>query len=238
MTGEGGELAARLSDALAAYGLIPRGGFAFEPGEEAPPGFSGVPAKVVVLVGHGGAPHWRQFRDWHASRPADLANPLDTWSQEIIGSVAGEVGAHAVYPSQRPYLPFQRWAMRAEGLRPSPLGVLMHPVFGLWHAYRGALLFEQETASEQLRPLIQRVAEPSHLCSLCLGKPCLKSCPVGAHKADGFDYSGCRAHVTGSGGAACREGGCIDRNACPEGADYRYPADMQAFHMAAFAKAE
>ena len=74
----------------------------------------------------------------------ELANPLDTWSREVIGEVAEEFGARAVSPSDRPYLPFQQWAMRAEGLRPSPLGILMHPEYGLWHAYRGALLFDVE----------------------------------------------------------------------------------------------
>ena len=34
----------------------------------------------------------------------------------------------------------------------------------------------------------------------------------------------------------CRDGGCFDRNACPYGADFRYPAEAQAFHMAAFAR--
>ena len=33
---------------------------------------------------------------------------------------------------------------------------------------------------------------------------------------------------------ACRATGCLDRNACPYGAAYRYPADEQAFHMASF----
>ncbi len=122
------------------------------------------------------------------------------------------------------------------GAAASPLGILMHPVYGLWHAYRGALLFDGETAAEQLHALIQRVAEPIHLCDLCLGKPCLKSCPVNAYAAEGFDYPGCRAHVGGAHGTDCREKGCLDRNACPEGTVYRYPADMQAFHMAAFAR--
>ncbi len=31
--------------------------------------------------------------------------------------------------------------MAAEGLKPSPLGLLMHPEYGLWHGYRGAILF-------------------------------------------------------------------------------------------------
>ena len=42
--------------------------------------------------------------------------------------------------------------MRAEGLKPSPIGILMHPQFGLWHAYRGALLFDVEI---ELRRLAQ-----------------------------------------------------------------------------------
>jgi hypothetical protein len=46
-----------------------------------------------------------------------------------------------VFPFERPYLPFQRRAMRAEACYPSPLGLLIHPDYGLWHGYRGALLF-------------------------------------------------------------------------------------------------
>ena len=71
--------------------------------------------------------------------------------------------------------------MRAEGLKPSPLGILMHPEYGLWHAYRGALLFDVEIS-------IQVPHEPIHLCDLCIGKPCLKSCPVDAYSDAGFAY--------------------------------------------------
>lgn len=233
MPGQNGEPAGSLPDALAVHGLTARGGFAFAAGEEAPAGPLGAPARAVVLVGHGGATHWRHFLEWRAAQPADLADPLDTWSRAAIDAVAVQVGARAVYPSERPYLPFQQWAMRAERLRPSPLGILMHPVYGLWHAYRGALLFNDPTPAE-LRALFRPAAEPIHLCDLCVGKPCLKSCPVDAYAGQGFDYQSCRTHVLGGEGAACRERGCLDRNACPQGTVYRYPADMQAFHMAAF----
>lgn len=227
------DLAGRLSAALAPHGLIPRGGFAFAPDEDAPVDAFGASARGVILIGHGGAAHWRRFCDWRSAQPPDLADPLDTWSRTVIGAVAAQLGARAVFPSERPYMPFQQWAMRAEGLRPSPLGVLMHPVFGLWHAYRGALLFD-DLAAEHLQASIQPAAEPIHHCDRCVGKPCLKSCPVNAYSADGFDYPGCRVHVRGVDGAACRERGCLDRNACPQGIAYRYPDDMQAFHMAAF----
>jgi ferredoxin len=214
---------------LAEHGLILRGGFGFRPDEEAPPARSGMPAKTVLLVGQAGDAPWPHFLRWRRTQPEGLADPLDTWSRAVIGDVAGRFGARAVSPSDRPWLPFQQWAMRAEGLQPSPLGILMHPEYGVWHAYRGALLFDVEIS-------IQAPRKQIHLCDLCIGKPCMKSCPVGAHSQAAFDYGACVDHVRGPFGGPCRTTGCIDRNACPYGADYRYAADTQAFHMAAFAR--
>ncbi len=217
-------------EALARYGLILRGGFNFADGEDAAVGPSAASAKSVLLVGQAGAAPWPHFQRWLGNQPAGIVNPLDTWSREVIGAVANEFGARAVSPSDRPYLPFQQWAMRAEGLKPSPLGILMHPTYGLWHAYRGALLFEDEISPLEAHAAI-------HLCDTCVEKPCLKSCPVGAYSVDGFAHQACLVHVRSTDGVPCRAGGCLDRNACPYGAEYRYPADVQAFHMAAFAGA-
>ncbi|RUM99658.1 4Fe-4S dicluster domain-containing protein [Pseudaminobacter arsenicus] len=213
---------------LAAHGLILRGGFVFSGNENAPPGPSGAPARSVLLVGQAGAAPWPHFQQWLGSQPDGLANPLDTWAREVIGAVAEKFGARAVSPSDKPWLPFQQWAMRAEGLKPSPLGILMHPQYGLWHAYRGALLFDHEVE-------IERPQGQIHLCDLCVGKPCLNSCPVGAYSQSGFAYDNCRSHVRGENGEACRGEGCVARNACSYGAEYRYPADEQTFHMASFA---
>ncbi|MGB3391321.1 MAG: hypothetical protein WBA88_25445 [Pseudaminobacter sp.] len=217
-----------MDKALAAHGLILRGGFVFSSDENAPPCPSGAPARSVLLVGQAGAAPWPHFRKWLRVQPDGIANPLDTWARKVIGAVAEQVGAHAVSPSDKPWLPFQQWAMRAEGLKPSPLGILIHPKYGLWHAYRGALLFEREIEVQQPR-------NPIHLCDLCVGKPCLNSCPVEAYSLSGFAYESCLSHVRGPAGAQCREEGCLARNACPYGTEYRYPADEQAFHMASFA---
>jgi hypothetical protein len=215
-----------ISAALASHGLILRGGFVFGEDEEALP-ISGAPARSVLLVGQAGAGPWPDFVRWQKRHGADLANPLDAWSREIIGGIAEKFGARAISPSNRPYLPFQQWAMRSQRLKPSPLGILMHPLYGLWHAYRGALLFDREIS-------IRIPQKPIHLCDLCDGKPCLKACPVDAYSEQGFAHGDCLSHVRGDRGAACRTGGCLDRNACPFGAAYRYPAQMQAFHMASF----
>jgi hypothetical protein len=217
-----------MAAALAAHGLILRGGFSFVPDEAAPAGLSGEPAKSLLLVGQAGAAPWPHFLKWRERQPAGLRNPLDTWARQVIGDVARRFGARAVSPSDRPYLPFQRWAMRAEGLKASPLGILMHPQYGLWHAYRGALLFDVEVSVEPPRQAI-------HLCDLCAGKPCLTSCPVDAYDGSSFNHAACLAHVRGERGGRCRNDGCLDRNACPYGTEYRYPQDEQAFHMAAFA---
>ncbi len=216
-----------ISSLLAQHGLILRGGFNFG-AEDAPIGPSGAPAKSALLVGQAGSAPWPHFLRWRESQPADLTNPLDAWSREVIGAVAKKFGARAISPSDKPYLPFQQWAMRAEGLKPSPLGILMHPQYGLWHAYRGALLFERDIS-------IQAAEKKNHLCDACIGKPCLKACPVGAYSGPGFAYEACLSHVRGPDGALCRDRGCLDRNACPYGTEYRYPVDEQAFHMSAFA---
>lgn len=218
---------AEISSQLAGNGLILRGGFAFAPGEDAP-----ADAQSVLLVGHGGPSIWPHFESWRERQPQNLADPLDTWSREVIGEIAARFGARAVSPSDRPYLPFQQWAMRAEGLRPSPLGILMHPEFGLWHAYRGALLFA--TLPDELEQIIA-VRTPIHLCDGCDGKPCLNACPVDAYSRDGFDHQACLKHVRSPAGIRCMDQGCFDRNACPYADAHRYSPAQQAFHMRAFA---
>lgn len=223
----GADLIERAAAALAPSGLIPRGGLNFAPDEERPAGPGGAPARAVILVGNAGAAYWRHFSRWRAAEGASIANPLDTWSRMVIEETADAVGARVAMPNDRPFLPFQQWAMRAEGLKPSPLGLLIHPRFGLWHAFRGALLLDVEIP-------IQAVAEVNHPCDLCVGKPCLNTCPVSAYSVEGFAYEACLAHVRGGEGAACRTG-CLARNACPHGAEWRYPAEVQAFNQRAFA---
>jgi hypothetical protein len=224
---------AEISSQLSRHGLILRGGFAFAAGEDVPASAAG--AKAVLLVGHGGPTIWPQFEAWRATQPADLADPLDAWSREVIGAVAARFGARAASPSDRPWLPFQQWAMRAEGLKPSPLCILMHPRFGLWHAYRGALLFDDEAAAAMVGSRAGDLHAKIHLCDGCDGKPCLKACPAGAHSSAGFAYQRCLSHVRSEAGQPCMDRGCFDRNACPYDA-YRYTPAQQAFHMRALAQ--
>ncbi|MBE7185247.1 MAG: hypothetical protein INR68_12690 [Methylobacterium mesophilicum] len=221
------DLLTEIDSALAPHGLTLRGGFDFGEGEDAPRLPSGMTARALLLVGNAGGAFWPAFQTWRTAQPCELQDPLDAWSRAVIGSIAEEIAAYPVLPSDRAYWPFQRWAMRAEGLRASPLGILMHPRYGLWHAYRGALLFD--------RPLsLGASGRNSHLCSACEAQPCRTRCPVQAHRSAALAYDACLGHLHSQAGKDCMEGGCLDRNACPHGADYRYQPALQAFLMEAF----
>lgn len=212
---------AEIEAELSSHGLMVRGLSPIAEGEWGR-------AKTALLVGNVGAAYWEHFSAWRSEEAGELVNPLDTWSRMVISKTATRFGATVIMPNDRPYAPFQQWAMRAEMLRPSPLGLLIHPRYGLWHAYRGAMLFEAEIS-------IQVVREAIHPCELCASKPCLNACPVQAFSVGEFDYQSCLSHVRGPDGAACREHGCLARNACPVGQAFRYPAEVQAFHQKAFA---
>lgn len=222
------DLVEQAAAALAPCGLILRGGFNFADDELRPSGVNGTPARSVLLVGNGGADYWQHFLQWRADQPDDIQNPLDDWSRHVISEAATAIGARVAMPNDKPFMPFQQWAKRAEGLKRSPLGMLMHPRFGLWHAWRGALLLDVEIS-------IQAPDNPIHLCDLCVGKPCLNSCPASVFEGGGYDYQGCVSHVRSPAGEVCRQDGCIARNACPEARQWRYPAQVQAFHQRAFA---
>lgn len=217
-----------LRSALSAHGLMLRGGFNFLPEDKAPPGPSGKPARAVLLIGNAGQAMWPNFTAWLDRQPDVMADPLDCWSAEVIDAAAWRARGRAVYPNDRPFPPFQRWAMRAEGLKPSPLGILMHPDHGLWHAYRGALLFDDEIAIQAPQKLI-------HLCDTCAEKPCLSACPVSAFSDAGYDVKSCRDYLKTREGQACMAGGCKARIACPVGQEYTHMAEQARFHMAAFA---
>lgn len=186
-----------------------------------------VPAATLVLLGWIGGESWQIFAGSLEAHDG-VPNPLDRWSRRVIDGLADALDATALYPfSGPPWLPFQRWAQRADRVFVSPLGILIHPDWGLWHSYRGALAFRERLALESA---IQR-ANP---CDSCAAKPCLTRCPVSAFSNEDYDVAGCRAHLSSPTGTTCMKGGCLARDACPVGIRYRYAPAQAAFHMRAF----
>ena len=212
-----------LNERLAPLGLMLRGGFQAEPVDGAPAGTA-----TVLLVGNAGPDLWR--RSGGALR--DGPDAMDAWTQRVMDPIGGSIGAVVLYPfGGPPYHPFQRWAKRAEGLHSSPLGILIHPEYGLWHAYRAALCFTEAVALPDGPP-------GDNPCDACVEKPCLSACPVGAFSVEeGYDVPACAAHLKSKDGIDCMDLGCRARRACPLGRDVIYDPGQAAFHMQAFLRA-
>jgi hypothetical protein len=221
---------AELTEALARHGLRVRGGFATDGVMDADILAVAPWAQTVILIGNVGSELWdRSSAEIEALGDPD---PLDRWTRDVIEPIAASVGGLALLPfTGPPYWPFQRWAERAEGVRQSPIGIQIHPEFGLWHAYRAAILLREATA---LPP-----REQAHPCDTCVDRPCLTHCPVNAFSSAGYDVDRCVDHVAAlqNEPGSCSDVGCLARLACPVGAAWRYHPEHARFHMRAFVKA-
>ena len=225
-----------LDRALTGHGLRLRGGWVPTPADGLPALPRGQAPAVVWMVGQVGSEVWPVFSASPFAQDG-LPDPLDRWSKSIGDVLARTLDGVALYPSDGPpWHPFQRWAARSEPVQPSVQMVLIHPHHGLWHAYRFALVMPV-LAPEDAVALSAPRAPAADLCATCDGQPCLRACPVGAFTGRHFRMDDCAAHLHGPQGAACMQGGCLSRRACPVGAVHRYAPEHAAFHMAAFAKA-
>jgi hypothetical protein len=210
-----------------------RGAFHPSPEDNVPPLPCGTPAGTVVLLG------WTSGRQWPAFAASPEAcdgrpDPLDRWSRRLIDAAAAALDAEgldavALYPfGGPPHHEFFRWALRAEPVARSPIGLLVHPDWGLWHAYRGALVFRGRL------PLTPHLARPAP-CATCATRPCLSTCPVDAFsERSGYDVTACASHLREAAGAPCVTAGCLARRACPVTPPEPYAGPQNGFHMRAF----
>ncbi len=221
------EILDRIEDGLKAQGLLMFGGFAPDATDGVPPLPDGRAPATLLMIGNAGPAAWAAFAA--APEAADgRRDPMDRWSKRVLGRLAAEHGGSAVFPSDGPpYPPFVAWAKRAAPVRESPLGMLIHPVYGLWHAYRGALALPDRLPL----PAAKAQATP---CDSCADKPCLTTCPVSAFGPEGYRVADCVRHIETPQGEDCVALGCRARRACPIGRAYVYDPPQAAFHMEAF----
>ena len=176
---------------------------------------------TLALIG----PDEPRFWPWFTQSPEYRAkgpDPMDRWSKRVLTTIASELAAEALFPSDGPpYHPFFSWAVRTGRFWPSPIGFLVHDTRGLFASFRGALVLPG--AAPDLS-----ATQPCLTCDA----PCKTACPVDAF-ADGYDVAACKAHLRSPAGADCMSLGCRARRACPVGQANRLPAQA-AFHMEAF----
>lgn len=212
---------------VAVHGLRLRGGFQPATDDGVPALADGRMPATLLLIGNVGSSLWPAFSA--SPEAADgRPDPLDRWSRRVARAIAYDAGAEPLFPfGGPPYLPFQRWALRAEPVAPSPLGILIHPDYGLWHAYRAALAFA-------VRLDLPRPDPRPRPCDSCADRPCLAACPVGAFDGDRYDVPACISHLAAAPSSSCMSGGCLARSACPVGRAFAYEAEQARFHMRAF----
>jgi hypothetical protein len=212
----------------AEFGLLIRGGFAPSAEDVVPPVREGKPSLSVLLFGNAGSSIWQAFSQSDEYQDG-REDPLNRWSMRIGNALAKEWGGLALFPFEGPpYLPFIRWAKKSENLQSSQLGMLMHPVYGLWHAYRFAVALPFAIGIDRSRQAA------AHACDSCTGKPCLQSCPVNAFDGERYDVKACYTYLANNPGSKCRQLGCRARVACPQGTEYIYYPDHATFHMEKF----
>jgi hypothetical protein len=208
---------------IEAEGFTPLGWFDPEPADGVPPLPGGAPAATAVLVGNAGPAMFTRF----AAERDPTRDRLDDWCRDVLGRLAVRIDAAVHFPFDAPPLPFPTWARRARAGHASPLGLNIHPRYGLWHAYRAALTFSKHLAlpGPELGP---------HPCQTCAERPCLAACPVAAFTNPGYDVAACATHIGAPDGDECMTAGCLARRACPVGSAYAYDLRQAGFHMTAF----
>ncbi len=190
-------------------------------------------ARSIVVIGNGGGAFWNAFKNHADENPGWMArdNPLDDFTRAVVERdiapvLARFAFAHTIiYPfiSNAPTLNFMQ-AGKASGLSgPSILGVMVHPVYGPWIAFRAAILLNEsiDAPGEAYR------FDP---CPACVPRTCISSCPAEAVSADkGWDIPKCLTHrVEMEADCAPR---CHARAGCVLGPEHRYPDDELAYHQ-------
>ena len=201
-----------------AHRLTILGGFHAEGDAALPKG-----TRTLLLLGPGPGfwPHLKAQPEWDGA-----PDPIDRWSRRVIGGMACDLGAKALFPfTGPPYHPFYQWALRTGRIQASPVRLLVHDEQGLWVSFRGALA---------LKGTIALPPAPPAPCEACDGRPCLAACPGEALTGAGYDVPACHVYLDSPEGQDCLSQGCAVRRACPVSQRYDRMPEQSAWHMARF----
>jgi hypothetical protein len=189
------------------------------------------PAKSILIVGNGGPAFWYAYRDFCRQNPVfekENSHPLDTFTRQVIEQAAKvfdqeRLSYHLFYPfyTEPVWFPFITLAKLAGLGTPSPLGMLVHPRYGPWIAFRVGVLLSIDLPGKTLG----LDGKP------CKGCPryCLQGCAGGAAdlSKDRIDLERCISFRERE--LPCRAT-CHARLACPVGEEYRYPEGEIRYH--------
>ena len=211
---------AALEAMAAVHHLAVLGGFAAGPEDCLPSG-----TRTLLLLGPrepGFWPHLKAQPEWSGD------DPVDRWSRRVIGTMACDLGAKALFPfGGPPWHPFYKWALKSGRCWDSPVRLLVHDEAGLFVSFRGALA---------LKEAVSMPPAPARPCDTCIAKPCLTACPPRALTIDGYDLQNCHTYLDTVAGQDCMTTGCAVRSTCPLSLAYARMPEQSAYHMGQFHK--
>lgn len=211
---------AAIGAAAAAHRLAILGGFHADADPGLPRG-----TRTLLLLGPAGAGYWAHLTaqpEWRDGAP----DPVDRWSRRVIGRMACDLRAKALFPfGGPPWHPFVAWALRTGHVWESPVRLLVHDRAGLFVSFRGALA---------LRETLDLPPPGARPCDACAARPCLSACPPRALTGAGYDVPSCHAFLDTAPGRACLAGGCRVRAACPLSEPHARMPAQSAYHMRQF----
>jgi epoxyqueuosine reductase len=177
----------------------------------------------LVLIGHGGRRMWDALQ----ARGMEKADPVDHYSISLtrcfIRDCLGDSRVLWLYPDTNYLVPLQQLGEAAGWCTPSPLGIGISPVYGLWLAYRAAFLVDAEL------PVTTSAPEPSP-CIDCEERPCVQACPAAAVQSNEMDIEACISHRLRR-RSSCADR-CVARMACPYAPEHRYLLPQIQYHYA------
>jgi hypothetical protein len=212
----------------------------------------------LFLLGHGGRSFWQalQSAGMQGSDPVDtfVISQVKYWLDTYIGQVDYMV----IYPNADLLAPLIKLGTLAGWHHPSPLGLGINAQYGLWFAYRAALLIDAELPITHALPSHQsptdrhtatqnNLAEKistSDLCEFCdeltplssrspctdcIAHPCVSACPAEAvNFPHPFQVDRCMLWRHNP-DSPCRDY-CFARMACPIAHQHHYTTEQIRYH--------
>ncbi|MDX1523803.1 MAG: hypothetical protein R3264_19405 [Anaerolineae bacterium] len=175
----------------------------------------------LVLLGNGGTGFWPALQAYGMRTEHPVDHFSLTLAQTFITGYLGDPPTLIAYPGDYA-IPLQRLGQLAGWSHPSPLGLGISPVYGVWFAYRVAFFTTLPL------PVTEQFITQSP-CDTCLDKPCISACPVRAVRGiDVFDIPTCMDYRLSS-NTTCADR-CLSRLACPYFPQHRYPLAQVQYH--------
>jgi len=181
---------------------------------------AGTGFRQLLLFGNGGGAFWQALR----LAGMEGEHPVDCFSVDCVTRYMAEALPGSRYQVLYPgaaVIPLQTLGRLAGWHHPSPMMVGINERWGVWFAYRVALL-----ADTELTPTVPWTA-PSP-CDGCGDRPCVGACPAGALNTGSLHLDRCLIYRRRE-DSLCRDT-CMARVACPVGAAHRYSDEQIRYH--------